>query len=100
MARGLSNAQIAEPLVVGETTAAPSRVLGVLGAKSSATPGSVAGGTLASGSGPASPDGASGLAGIIARVVALVSGSGALVLTVCYLLQVVRRRRRGRGTAT
>jgi hypothetical protein len=71
----------------------------VQGAQAAATPRSVAGGALARGGGPASPDGASGLAGIIARVVALVSGSGALVLTACYLLQVVRRRRR-RETAT
>jgi len=44
--------------------------------------------------GAAPSDGASGLAGTIARIVALVSGSGATVMAGCYLFQAMRRRRR------
>jgi uncharacterized protein YkwD len=80
-------------------TTAPSSILGVQGAKAAATPGSGPGGALATTGGPAPSDGASGLAGIVARIVALVSGSGALVLTGCYLFQAIRRRRRRREIA-
>lgn len=79
---------------VDQATAAPSLVLGVQGARAAATPGGGMGGALATSGGATPSDGASGLAGTIARIVALVSGSGAAFLMVCYLFQVVRRRRR------
>ena len=40
-------------------------------------------------------DGASGPAGMVARIVAVVSGSGAALLAGCYVFLSVRRRRRG-----
>jgi hypothetical protein len=40
------------------------------------------------------------LAGTIARIVALVSGSGAVVMAGCYVFLAIRRRRRRRETAT
>jgi hypothetical protein len=77
-----------------QAVAAPSLVLSVRGATAAATPGSGPGGALSTGGGKNPSDGASGLAGIIARVVALVSGSGAVLLTGIYLFQALRRRRR------
>jgi hypothetical protein len=77
-----------------QAVAAPSLVLSVRGATAAATPGSGPGAALSTGGGKSPSDGASGLAGIIARVVALVSGSGAVLLTGIYLFQALRRRRR------
>jgi hypothetical protein len=46
-------------------------------------------------------DGASGPAGWVARIVAVLAGSGAAVLAGCYVfLSVRRRRRRRRGIAS
>jgi hypothetical protein len=45
-------------------------------------------------------DGASGPAGWVARIVAVLAGSGAAVLAGCYVFLSVRRRRRRRGIAS
>ena len=77
-------------------SASPSvTVAGVQDAGSSAEPGGAQLAAIQNAGGGIPPAGdSSGLAVLIARLIAVVAGSGALILAACYLLQSVRRRRR------
>lgn len=71
-----------------------SSVQGVQAAASDPPQSVPAAGLQGDGDGNPPADGASGLAGSIARVVALGAGSGAVILYGCYALMSLRRRRR------